>query len=86
MTANIVQLDLTQSAFWHWSSVSKRQALGRGRLTKPSGVTSVAARPPALSPESTINHDGPFCVEQWSVCAVGRAEQCGNNGRDKQCG
>lgn len=33
---------------------------GREALTKPSGVTSVPARPPALSEESTINHDGPF--------------------------
>lgn len=31
-----------------------------GFLTKPSGVTSVEARPPAFSLESKINHDGPF--------------------------
>ena len=30
--------------------------------TKPSGVTSVEASPPALSFESKINHDGPFCA------------------------
>lgn len=32
---------------------------GAGRLTKPSGVTSVEARPPGVSLESIINHDGP---------------------------
>lgn len=30
-----------------------------GKPTKPSGVTSVEARPPALSLESRINHEGP---------------------------
>lgn len=30
---------------------------------KPSGVVSVPARPPALSSQSTINHDGPFWRE-----------------------
>jgi len=30
-----------------------------GRLTKPSGVTSVEARPPGVSFESIIIHDGP---------------------------
>ena len=33
---------------------------GGETLTKPSGVTSVLARPPALSEESTISHEGPF--------------------------
>jgi hypothetical protein len=33
--------------------------LERGRLTKPSGVTSVEARPPGVSFESMIIHDGP---------------------------
>lgn len=33
---------------------------GEGRLTKPSGVTSVEARPPGVSLESMIIHDGPF--------------------------
>jgi hypothetical protein len=36
---------------------------GRGAgasRTKPSGVTSVEARPPAFSLASTISHDGPF--------------------------
>ena len=28
-------------------------------LTKPSGVTSVEARPPGISLESTISHEGP---------------------------
>lgn len=30
------------------------------QLTNPSGVTSVEARPPASSLESTMSHDGPF--------------------------
>lgn len=30
-----------------------------GRLTKPSGVTSVEASPPGVSFESMIIHDGP---------------------------
>lgn len=29
-------------------------------LTNPSGVTSVDARPPGISFESTIIHEGPF--------------------------
>ena len=33
---------------------------GNWRLTKPSGVTSVEARPPAFSLESIISHEGPF--------------------------
>jgi len=32
----------------------------KGSRTKPSGVTSVEASPPAFSLESTINHEGPF--------------------------
>lgn len=32
---------------------------GRGRPTKPSGVISVEARPPGVSLESMIIHDGP---------------------------
>jgi hypothetical protein len=36
-------------------------ALGAGALTKPSGVTSVEARPPGVSLESMISHDGLFC-------------------------
>jgi len=32
-------------------------------LTKPSGVTSVEARPPAFSLESMIIHEGPFYRE-----------------------
>ena len=30
-------------------------------LTNPSGVTSVEAKPPGVSFESTIIHDGPSC-------------------------
>lgn len=37
------------------------------QLTKPSGVTSVEARPPGTSLESTINHDGPSCSCQLLV-------------------
>jgi hypothetical protein len=29
-------------------------------LTKPSFVTSVEARPPGISLESTMSHEGPF--------------------------
>lgn len=31
------------------------------RLTKPSGVASVEARPPGVSLESMIIHEGPSC-------------------------
>lgn len=34
------------------------------RHTKPSGVTSVEARPPGTSLLSTIIHEGPFCRSQ----------------------
>jgi hypothetical protein len=40
------------------------QKKSRG-LTKPSGVMSVDARPPATSLLSTINHDGPSCCRQY---------------------
>jgi len=43
------------------AAANSRRRRAKGRLTKPSGVTSVLARPPALSAESTINHDGPSC-------------------------
>ena len=33
----------------------------RGARTKPSGVTSVEARPPGISLLSIIIHEGPFC-------------------------
>ncbi len=53
MTADIIQL-LHQSAKEHL-------ALAQGQaLTKPSLVTSVEARPPGVSLESMIIHDGPF--------------------------
>lgn len=68
VAANIVQLPMAPLA--SATSTWRGQTVERERLTKPSGVTSVAARPPALSPESTINHEGPFYVAQWSVCAV----------------
>jgi hypothetical protein len=36
-----------------------RRGEGARRLTKPSGVTSVEARPPGVALESIIIHDGP---------------------------
>lgn len=45
----------------------RRLRLAGRELTKPSGVTSVLARPPARSAESTISHEGPFCKRFWSV-------------------
>lgn len=52
------------------------------QLTKPSGVVSVLARPPALSEESTISHEGPFCKHRQSrflphVGGGGECIQCG---------
>lgn len=41
--------------------------LKTGRLTNPSGVTSVEARPPGVSLESIIIHEGPSCEGQLSV-------------------
>lgn len=37
----------------------------------------MAARPPALSPESTISHEGPFCryVVSFTMFLFGCAEQ-----------
>ena len=60
MPANIIELDIYQSR------ISGGTQLARG-LTKPSGVMSVEASPPGVSLESTIIHDGPFCVliEHW---------------------
>lgn len=52
MSADVVQLDeqsiASQLGEWHIK-----------RRTKPSGVTSVEARPPGVSFESMIIHDGP---------------------------
>jgi hypothetical protein len=42
-----------------WSVFVSSQ-FAAGRLTKPSGVVSVDARPPGVSFESTISHEGPF--------------------------
>ena len=50
MAADVVELG--------WS-VAVRCQLVAGRLTKPSGVVSVEARPPGVSLESTISHEGP---------------------------
>ena len=54
MTADIIEL-------WHISWDFARAQLGRYKLTKPSGVISVDARPPGVSLESTIIQDGPSC-------------------------
>jgi hypothetical protein len=59
MAADIVELYL--------SSVSLSRRLD-GSHTKPSFVTSVEARPPGVSFESTIIQEGPFwsAVSDWS--------------------
>lgn len=44
--------------------------IGNGKPTNPSGVTSVEARPPGVSLESIIIHDGPFCNRVNSVPVV----------------
>lgn len=36
-------------------------------LTKPSGVVSVEARPPGISFESTIIHEGPSCIYEYGI-------------------
>ena len=41
------------------ASVGGEGGWRRGELTKPSGVVSVEARPPGVSLESTISHEGP---------------------------
>lgn len=46
------------------------------RLTKPSGVTSVPARPPAFSDESIIIHEGPFCRMRQSGRKPPQAAWC----------
>lgn len=42
----------------------KAKTMERSRLTNPSFVTSVEARPPGVSLESMINHDGPSWKNQ----------------------
>jgi hypothetical protein len=51
MAADIVELSMAVSA------AQLTLTIARMVLTKPSGVTSVEARPPGTSLESTINHD-----------------------------
>jgi len=46
------------------------------QLTKPSGVTSVEARPPGVSLESTIIHEGPSC--QWLASRLPRCTAMAN--------
>ena len=57
MTTDIIQLTVCQRRY--------EVACIQGRHTKPSFVTSVEAKPPGVSLESTIIHDGPFL--SWSV-------------------
>lgn len=57
MAANIVEL----------GKLAHNLQLRIGRLTNPSGVTSVEARPPGVSFESIIIHDGPSCEGQLSL-------------------
>ena len=52
MTADIVQLYHISACYLLSHELQRR--------TKPSLVTSVEARPPGISFESTIIHDGPF--------------------------
>lgn len=49
MTSDIVELYLVSGV-----------CIGLWRLTKPSFVTSVDARPPGILLESMIIHEGPF--------------------------
>jgi hypothetical protein len=51
MAADVVEL---RTLAFVWSQLSV------DILTKPSGVQSVEARPPGVSFESTIIHEGPF--------------------------
>jgi hypothetical protein len=59
VAADVVELSFSHQSAKDPSStkVSERVA---GQRTKPSGVTSVEASPPAFSFASTINHEGPF--------------------------
>jgi hypothetical protein len=52
MSANVVQLSQTLE----FASIEMRVE----RHTKPSLVTSVEAKPPGISFESTISQEGPF--------------------------
>jgi hypothetical protein len=54
MTADIVELMLKSVRH----STKQKQSKG-SRHTKPSAVTSVEARPPGVSLESSISHEGP---------------------------
>lgn len=56
MSTDIVEL----SACYFCARVEGQ--LIEGRRTKPSGVISVEAKPPGVSFESMINHDGPSCA------------------------
>jgi hypothetical protein len=63
MAANVVKLPVRLE-----SGDSERMQLS---LTKPSGVTSVEARPPGVSLLSTINHDGPsYRVVRFSFAGM----------------
>jgi hypothetical protein len=51
VATNVVELE--------WRQYEARGSWTLGTLTKPSGVVSVEARPPGVSLESTISHEGP---------------------------
>jgi hypothetical protein len=53
MAADVVELEVQLAG--------GARLLGTGIRTKPSSVTSVEARPPGISFESTIIHEGPSC-------------------------
>jgi hypothetical protein len=55
MAADVVELWLMRWRAANWA---------REELTKPSGVTSVEAKPPGVSFESTISHEGPSWAGQ----------------------
>lgn len=60
MTTNVVELRAHLLAPWTTKGTGSGFCEEK-LLTNPSGVTSVEARPPGVSFESTIIHEGPFC-------------------------
>lgn len=76
VATDIVELEKIQVSTKFSNKIYQQQ------LTKPSGVVSVLARPPALSEESTISHEGPFCIHRQLrflplVRGGGEGIQCG---------
>lgn len=64
MSSNVEQLEI----LIHVKKEEQREA---EELTKPSGVTSVDARPPGVVLESTMSHDAPFFHHKRSVTMNG---------------